>query len=112
MQTKKKAAENVFKSATTAAEEVMSANVGSTEPCSSLPKTTSIARAANRHRSKNSGSAPPPGRLYYLVSLPSAGADQQRRGGLVFSTERQGKSFATLHSRLSEYWDEYVAGTR
>ena len=31
----------------------MSANVGSTEPCSSLPKTTSVARAANRHRSKN-----------------------------------------------------------
>ena len=22
------------------------------------------------------------------------------------------KSFAALHSRLSEYWDEYVAGTR
>jgi len=43
----------VFKSATTAAEEVMSANVGSTEPCSSLPKTTSVARAANHHRSKN-----------------------------------------------------------
>ena len=53
VQTKKKAAENVFKSATTAAEEVMSANVGSTEPCSSLPKTTSIARAANRKQSKN-----------------------------------------------------------
>ena len=53
VQTKKKAAENVFKSATSAAEEVMSANVGSTEPCSSLPKTTSVARAANRHRSKN-----------------------------------------------------------
>ena len=52
VQTKKKAAENVFKSATTAAE-VMSANVGSTEPCSSLPKTTSIARAANRQQSKN-----------------------------------------------------------
>ena len=90
---------------------------------------------------------------YYLVSLPSAGADQQRRGGLELSTERQGKSrpaqliqvdsvavraeaalvqlnvrllseghamrlplqrksFAALHSRLSEYWDEYVAGTR
>jgi len=87
---------------------------------------------------------------YYLVSLPSAGADQQRRGGLALSTERQGKSrpaqliqidsvavcaeaalvqlnmrllseghtmrlqrksFAALHSRLSEYWDEYVAGT-
>ena len=29
---------------------------------------------------------------YYLVSLPSAGADQQRRGGLALSTERQGKS--------------------
>ena len=53
VQTKNKAAENVFKSATSAAEEVMSANVGSTEPCSSLPKTTSVARAANRHRSKN-----------------------------------------------------------
>ena len=52
MQTKKKAAENVFKSATTATEEVMSANVGSTEPCSSLSKTTSVARAANRHGSK------------------------------------------------------------
>ena len=51
-QTKKKAAENVFKSAT-AAEEVMSANVGSAEPCSSLPKPTSVARAVNRHRSKN-----------------------------------------------------------
>ena len=25
---------------------------------------------------------------YYLVSLPSAGADQQRRGGLALSTER------------------------
>jgi len=88
---------------------------------------------------------------YYLVSLPSAGADQQRPGGLALSTERQGKSrparriqvdsvavcaeaalvqlnvrllseghamrlqrksFAALHSRLSEYWDEYVAGTR
>ena len=24
----------------------------------------------------------------------------------------QHKSFAALHSRLSEYWDEYVAGTR
>ena len=47
MQTKKKAAENVFKSATTATEEVMTANVGSTEPCSSLPKTTSVSRAAN-----------------------------------------------------------------
>ena len=34
-------------------EEVMSENVGSTEPCSSLPKTTSVARAANHHRSKN-----------------------------------------------------------
>jgi len=52
VQTNKKAAENVFKSATTAAEEVMSANVGSTEPCSSLPRTTSVTRAANRHRSK------------------------------------------------------------
>ena len=88
---------------------------------------------------------------YYLVSLPSAGADQQRRGELALSTEQQGKSrpaqliqvdsvavraeaalvqlnvrllfeghamrpqrksFAALHSRLSEYWDEYVAGTR
>jgi len=29
---------------------------------------------------------------YYLVSLPSAGADQQRRRGLALSTERQGKS--------------------
>ena len=58
MQTKKKAAENVFESATTAAEEVMSANVGSTEPCSSLPKTTSVARAANRHRSKNRSKHP------------------------------------------------------
>jgi len=34
-------------------EEVMSENVGSTEPCSSLPKMTSVARAANCHRSKN-----------------------------------------------------------
>jgi len=24
----------------------------------------------------------------------------------------QRKSFAALHSRLSEYWDEYVTGTR
>jgi len=29
---------------------------------------------------------------YYLVSLPSAGANQRRRGGLALSTERQGKS--------------------
>ena len=43
----------MFKSATTPVEEVMSANIHTTDSCSSLPKLTSVAHAANRHHCKN-----------------------------------------------------------
>ena len=47
------AAANVFKSATAATEEVLAKQVRSSVPCSALPKPASIARAANRHQSRN-----------------------------------------------------------
>ena len=93
-QTKKKAAENVFQSATTAAEEVMSANVGSAEPCSSLPKPTSVARAANRHRSKNRPKHPTTldfDLLHAHVPSQFLRGDVQKNGTrhLIFATDAQ-----------------------
>ena len=93
MQTKKKAVENVFKSATTATEEVMSANVGSTEPCSSLPKTTSVARSANRHQSKNRPKHPTTLDFELLDHVPSQflRGDGHKNGTrrLIFATDAQ-----------------------
>jgi len=53
VQTKELAARNVFASAATATNTVLTQNVASSDPIAALPQPCSITRAANRHRTKN-----------------------------------------------------------
>jgi len=53
VQTKELAARNVFVSAATATDTVLTHNVTSSDPVAALPQPCSITRAANRYRTKN-----------------------------------------------------------
>ena len=110
---KQQAAVNVFASAGTAVDNALTTHVGRRDPCGELPLPSSLARAANRYRTKNRPRHPdtldfevdshhiPDGFLRIDISSAHARHLAAARVRCTALSPQQSKNLVCMHSNFS-----------